>query len=214
MAISNYSELQTEMASWLHRDDLTAKLPDFIQMGEDVLNRKLRTVDMETRATTAMDTTSRFMALPTGFIEMRSMVIQDPAQEILYLAPRKLREYVSSETDTGTPTHFTIKDEIEFDVIPDSAYALEQHYLKGYDLATDTANWLLTNHPELYLHACLAPAALFARDSDLYSTMAGLRDQGIAEVNRLEARKRGGMAYLRVDDALSRSNTYSIITGQ
>lgn len=212
--ISNYSELQTEMESWLHRDDLTSKLPDFIKMGEGVLNRKLRTADMETRATTAMGTTSRFMALPAGFIEMRSMVIQDPVQEILYLAPRKLREYVTSETATGIPDHFTIKDEIEFNCIPASAYLLEQHYLKGYDLATDTTNWLLTNYPELYLHACLAPAALFARDSDLYSTMAGLRDQGIAEVNRAESRKRGGgLAYLRVDDALSRTRTENIING-
>ena len=215
MSISNYSELQTEMESWLHRDDLTAKFPDFIKMGEGVLNRKLRTVDMETRATATTGTTSRFMALPVGFVEMLSLWIQDPAQEILYLAPRQLREYISSETDTGEPSHFTIKDEIEFNCIPDSAYTLEQHYLKKYDLAADVTNWLLTNHPELYLHACLAPAALFARDSDLYSMMAGLRDQGIAEVNRAEARKRGGgMAYLRVDDALSRANTYNIITGE
>lgn len=214
MSISNYSELQTAVANWLHRDDLSARVPEFIQMGEGVLNRKLRTVDMETRATTTTGTTSRFLALPTGFVEMHSMWIQDPAQEILYLAPRKLREYVASETDTGTPTNFTIKDEIEFNCIPVSAYTLEQHYFKQYDLATDTTNWLLTNHPELYLHACLATAALFARDMELYSTMAGLRDQGISEVNHLESRKRGGgMAYLRVDDALARTRTENIING-
>lgn len=212
--ISNYSELQTEMASWLHRDDLTAKLPDFIQMGEDVLNRKLRTLDMETRTTSAMSTTSRFMALPAGFIEMISMVIQDPAQEILYLPPRKMREYVTSETDTGTPTHFTIKDQIEFDVIPVSAYSLEQHYRKEYDLATDTTNWLLTNHPELYLHACLVPAALYARDAELLTMATGLRDEGIAAVNRVEARKRGsGMAYLRAEDSLTRNRAENIING-
>ena len=214
MSISNYSELQTAVANWLHRDDLSARVPEFIQMGEGVLNRKLRTVDMETRATTTTGTTSRFLALPTGFVEMHSMWIQDPAQEILYLAPRKLREYVASETDTGTPTNFTIKDEIEFNCIPVSAYTLEQHYFKQYDLATDTTNWLLTNHPELYLHACLATAALFARDMELYSTMAGLRDQGIAEVNKIEARKRGGgMAYLRVEDSMSRTRNENIING-
>lgn len=214
MAISTYTELQTEMADWLHRSDLTDKLPDFIQMGEGVLNRKLRTVDMETRATITTGTSSRFLALPSGFVEMRSLWIQDPAQEILYLAPRKLREYVTSETDTGTPSHFTIKDEIEFNCIPRSAYTLEQHYYKKYDLATDSTNWLMTNHPELYLHACLVPAAIYTRNTELLAMATGLRDEGIAEVNRVEARKRGGgMAYLRVDDALSRNRSENIING-
>jgi len=214
MSLSNYTELQTEMAAWLHRADLTAKLPDFIQMGEGVLNRKLRTVDMETRATITTGTTSRFLALPSGFVEMRSLVIQDPAQEILYLAPRNLREYVVSETDTGTPEFFTIKDEIEFNCIPLSAYVLEQHYFKKYDLATDSTNWLLTNHPELYLHACLVPAAVYTRDTELLAMATGLRDEGIAAINRVEARKRGGgMAYLRVEDSLSRNRTENIING-
>lgn len=214
MSLSNYTELQTEMAAWLHRTDLTAKLPDFIQMGEGFLNRKLRTVDMETRATITTGTSSRFLALPSGFIEMRSLWIQDPAQEILYLAPRKLREYIVSETDTDTPTHFSIKDEIEFNCIPKSAYVLEQHYYKKYDIATDSTNWLLTNHPELYLHACLVPAAVYIRDTELLAITTGLRDEGIAAVNRVEARKRGGeMAYLRAEDSLTLVRTENIING-
>jgi hypothetical protein len=38
MGITNYSELQTAVAKWLHRTDLTAQLPDFITIAENKLN--------------------------------------------------------------------------------------------------------------------------------------------------------------------------------
>ena len=214
MSISTYAELQTAVDNWMHRDDLTARVPEFIQMGEAVLNRKLRTVDMETRATITTGTTSRFLGLPTGFIEMRSMFIQNPAKELFYLDPQSLRDRIVSETDTAEPEFFTIKDEIELDCIPSTALTLEQHYLKKYDIATDLTNWLLTNYPELYLHAALASAVFYIMDDPRLPTIKSLLSEGIAELNRLEARKRGGhMSKLRVDSALVGAGRYNITTG-
>lgn len=211
MSISTYAELQTAVASWMHRADLTARIPDFIQMGEAVLNRKLRTVDMETRATTATPTTSRFLALPTGYLEMQSMFIQDPATEIVYVEPLALREMVISETQTGFPNVFTVKGEIEFDRIPDSAYTLEMHYYKRYDIASDSTNWLLTNYPELYLHASLSAAALFIGNDSSLQTIKKLLAEGIEECNQAEYRKRGiTNAYMRMDDLLAGNGSYNI----
>lgn len=34
MAISNYTELQTAVANWLDRDDLSARIPEFIGLCE------------------------------------------------------------------------------------------------------------------------------------------------------------------------------------
>ena len=212
--ISTYDELKTAVANWLHRDDLTARVPEFIQIGEGVLNRKLRTVDMETRATTTTGTTSRFIGLPTGFLEMRSMFVQDPAKELIYLPPDALRSAIISETDTAEPGYFTIKDEIELNCIPSTALTLEQHYLKKYDIATDSTNWLLTNYPELYLHSALAAAVFYIMDDPRLGTIKSLLSEGIAELNRLEARKRGGhMAKLRADSVLLGNYSNNIING-
>ena len=51
MAITTYAELQTAIANWLARDDLTTYLPDFITLFEAAANRRLRVRQMETTAT-------------------------------------------------------------------------------------------------------------------------------------------------------------------
>lgn len=214
MSISTYAELQTAVSNWLHRADVSSHVTDFINMGEALLNRKLRTVDMETRGTSTMSTSSRFLALPTGMLELQSMFIQDPASEVVFIEPYALREYVTSETASGMPSHFTVKDEFEFNCVPDSAYVVELHYFKKYDIATDLTNWLLTNYPELYLHSALSAAALFIRDNDLLAASKGLVNEAIAEINDQEARKRSShMGYLRVDDQLLGSRKENITTG-
>ena len=48
MAISNYTELQTAVANWLDRDDLTNRIPEFISLCEARFNRTLRLRAMET----------------------------------------------------------------------------------------------------------------------------------------------------------------------
>ena len=50
MALSNYSELQSAVADWLERGDLTARIPDFIRLAEVQLNRLLRTNPQKLRA--------------------------------------------------------------------------------------------------------------------------------------------------------------------
>ena len=51
MAIGTYAELQTAVANWLGRDDLTARIPEFIDLAEARLSRELETREQEKRAT-------------------------------------------------------------------------------------------------------------------------------------------------------------------
>jgi len=51
MAISTYSELQTAVANWLDRDDLTDRIPEFIALAEARFNRVLRLRSMESKQT-------------------------------------------------------------------------------------------------------------------------------------------------------------------
>src|SRR5574340_375070 len=158
MSVSTYAELQTAVSNWLHRADLTSYTADFIQQGEAWLNRKLRTMDMEERATVTMGTTDRFDSLPTGYLEMQSLYYTGTLEELTFVEPSALIRLI--RTGSGKPVHFTIKDGLEWDRVPDSAYESEMHYFKALNIASDSTNWLLTNHPDIYLHASIAAAAL------------------------------------------------------
>ena len=66
MSITNYSELQTAVAAWINRTDLTALLPDFITLAESKLNRRLRTRYQET-ALTSQTITTYALAILTAY---------------------------------------------------------------------------------------------------------------------------------------------------
>ncbi len=48
MAISTYAELKIAVGNWLGRDELTARIPEFVSLGEDRIARHLRVQAMET----------------------------------------------------------------------------------------------------------------------------------------------------------------------
>jgi len=50
MTITSYATLQSEIASWLNRDDLTSQIPTFIQFVEADVNSRLRHQKMVVRA--------------------------------------------------------------------------------------------------------------------------------------------------------------------
>ena len=68
MAIGTYAELQTAVANWLDRDDLSLRIPEFIALAEARMNRILRLRLMESTYTASTVATQRNLALPTGYI--------------------------------------------------------------------------------------------------------------------------------------------------
>ena len=53
MSLSTYSDLQTSIANYLARSDLTSQIPDFITFAENRLRRELRIRQMLKSVTTA-----------------------------------------------------------------------------------------------------------------------------------------------------------------
>ena len=63
MAITTYAQLQTAAASWLDRTDLTATIPEFIELAEARFNRVIRQPDMVVK-NDAFSLASRYTTLP------------------------------------------------------------------------------------------------------------------------------------------------------
>ena len=71
--INDYATLQQGIATWLARADLTASIPDFIQLAESRFNRELRTRQM--LVTVTGSAVGGTFTLPADLREVQSLRI-------------------------------------------------------------------------------------------------------------------------------------------
>lgn len=212
MAISTYAELQTAVGDWLHRADLSGKIPDFITLGETKLNREMRLFSMENAATVTTSTSDRFATLPTGFIEAIDLTLySDDYPQTLTQVP--LSQINMRATNISTlPHYYAISSNIVFDVTSDQAYSCSLRYYKRLDIATDLTNDVLTNHPDLYFYSAMMVAETHLKNDSRVSLWAQLLQDAMKSANRLDAKSRG-KAVLRTDAVLTSGNRGDILTG-
>lgn len=193
MAISSYTELLAAAANWLARDDLTARIPEFITLCEAKLNRELYVRQMETRSTTTTDTTDtepEFISLPTDFQSMRRVRLSSVTGKprLLYLNGTQADEFRYGSANTaGQPTHFTIMGtEMELIPTPDATYTIEMVYRKYIPaLASSSTNWLLTLAPDAYLYGTLLESAPYIKEDERIQTWALGLSTALDSLNRL-----------------------------
>lgn len=205
MSISNYTELQAAVSNWLARDDLTARIPEFIVLNEAKLNRSLFVRQMEARSTTSCDITDtepEFLSLPSDFQSMRRIRLSSVTGKprLLYLSGAQADEFRYGKADVaGQPTHFTIMgDEIELISTPDQDYTVEMVYRKKIPaIATNSTNWLLTLAPDVYLYGALLESAPYIKEDQRIQVWAtGLSNaiDGLNQLGQLSAYNSGPMA--------------------
>jgi len=202
MAISTYSELQTAVANWLDRDDLTARIPEFITLCEARFNRSLRIRAMET-LDISVDTVAgtSTVALPTGYVQMRDIsLITSPLTQLQYLTP-EIMNRLNSGSRSGKPETYTIiANNILFGPTPDSAYDISMLYYKTFDALTDAAptNWVITNAPDVYLYGALLEAEPFLMNDQRVQLWAMALTQSITTLQEQDNKDRHSGSALRV----------------
>lgn len=203
MALATYTDLQASLASWLHRSDLTAIIPDFVALAESRIARDLRLRAQITSATVDTVADVATVALPSGFVEAESIDIASGG------ITRTMRNRSIEQMDTrypvgswtGVPEECAIVgNNLRIGPVPDAAYTITITYYQRFDpLSTTPTNWLLTNFPGVYLFAALAEASPFMQEDE----RAGLWEQKYAaEARRVQ----------EVDDAAVRSGSSLSVT--
>lgn len=197
MGVSTYAELKVSIQSWSHRSgtDVLAVLDDFIDLAEADIWQRLRIRDMETVGTAAMSTASRYLALPTGFQEIRKFKITRTALPDVPLDYQTPLALVVGE-QSGMPTEFTISTQFEFNRLPDEAYAVEYHYFKSLTALSNsnTSNAVLTRFPMIYLYGCLMHYANWALNDAMMNKYALMFQGAIDSANNNDKRGRYGPA--------------------
>lgn len=168
MALSTYTELKASIANWLNRSDLTSEISgDFITLCEADFNAKLRIRQME--QIDAITINAETITVPTGFIAARSLYILSGGTKyhLEYISPANLYKTKGAST-SGLPRVYSIESDnatesLRFAPTPDTSYTGYLQYYKAFpSLSSGTAtNYILANHPGIYLYGSLYHASNF-----------------------------------------------------
>lgn len=185
-AFTTYSDLQTTIANYLARTDLTAMIPAFIQLAETRLRRDLRLRQMLKVSTTDTNANVATVELPFDFLEMRDLHFNtNPIAVLKYDTPNVFYRNTFS-TISGKPTNYTVlAQEFQLAPIPDTSYTLQMLYYAAppYLSNSNASNVFLVNCPDLLLYGALAEAAPYLMDDARLTTWANLYDRGLAALS-------------------------------
>ena len=184
MAITTYDELKASIANWLNRDDLTAVIPDFIALAEAQIARDVRHWRQEKRVSTTAN--ERYENLPIDWLEMIQIQLSAGGrlQAISAEGLQKLREESST---AQKPKYYRLtSDQIELYPVPDTSYEISMQYYARIPAltSTDTANWVLTYYPDIYLYGSLLHTAPYLADDQRTTVWASLYKAAVDALNQ------------------------------
>ena len=187
---TTYSTLQAEIANWALRDDLTSEIQSCIQFAEARFNRTLFCTERE--ASQTLTTELETVSLPSDYSALRSIhVVADPITVLEQLTLFELRQQHAS-SEAGTPENYAISNgTLILGPAPSNEVQIIVNYYRTIPALTDsnTTNWLLTAHPDLYLAASLVEVYLLLKDEQRATLWDGKAARLIEEVKRNSRRK-------------------------
>lgn len=164
-----YSELKTNIANYLNRSDLTTEIDIFIDNTEAELNRRLRVADQIKRATATAD--AQYLSLPSDWLEAVNVEItSNDFRPLMQMSIESLDVYRKANNNiTGQPIYYALVDNtMELAPTPDSEYTLQLTYFSKIDALSNsnTSNFVLASHPDIYLYGSLKHASVFLMEDE------------------------------------------------
>ena len=188
------SGLRASIAEWLDDATLSASIPDFILMAEARMNRLLRIGDEEVRATATI--TGEYLPLPSDFGGMRSIFVSgSPNRPLQQMESGSLRTRFENVAGAAYPGYFAISgNQLQFGPVVASGNLEIVYYRRIPPLATNTTNWLLTAHPDVYLYGSLMAAEMRGWNDERLPMLKAAFDTGMMEIQIDSDRRKWGAA--------------------
>ena len=196
MAITNYTTLQSAIADFLNRDDLTAVIPTFIQLAEAQMNREIRHWKMETRVTGSQSAGDTYMQVPSDWLETIRLHLTGSGTSAVNLTSRAALADIRAKNEnisTVLPYLYTHADgQFELYPTPVETTAFELlYYQKIPSLSTSaTTNWLLTEAPDVYLYGALLHSAPYLAEDARVGVWAQMYSAAVQNVNSASEKAR------------------------
>ncbi len=203
MAISTYAELKTSVAAWLHRQDLTTIIPDFITLCEASMQRDLNVGEQELTATLTLAQNASSITLPSGFQKVRR--IRYMYGDVYYdLFPVALAPSYSDGVTPRPPGLLSFQgDTITVHSPADQPYTFVIDYYGKFTPLSDAnqTNWILTDHPDAYLYGALMQSAPYLGTDNRIELWSNAFVGILEEIKRLDFKRRNSQLQLVSDVA-------------
>ena len=187
MSLSTYSDLQTSIANYLARSDLTSQIPDFITFAENRLRRELRIRQMLKSVTTATVSGDNTIEIPADFLQVRDFVVMtNPIQPLSYSSPSALSNDPRA-SEVGVPLSYTIlASEFQLAPAPDGIYTLKMLYFAAppYLSSSNTSNVFLNIAPDGLLYGALVEAEPYLMNDARINTWGTMYDRAIGSLTK------------------------------
>ncbi len=220
MSLANYTQLKTALETWKARQSdpvVTGNAADFVTLGESRLNRilplNINRIDL---AMTCGAGSRNPVAFPTDFVEPIALFLTTDSTRTL------LKPEIAGNFEYGTfnsaPSAWCMNSngtalQIDLDSPCDRGHTFSFRYRKSFALSdASPTNWLLTNHPDVYLDACLVELEYLAEDWEAYDRRDARLDRNVQEILWKDSRLQA-LAPLSVDPALRAAGGFNINTG-
>jgi len=184
MALTTYAGLKTEVAAWLHRNDLTDRIPTFIEFATNRLARTITSPRME--ASTTLSVVNGVASIPSNFRSAVAMTLGTVEYKAITAAD--MRAMNQGGIRPTYPVYSIVNN--QFNVYPaDSSSPTLIYSVQLTNLVADAdTNWVLQDYPDVYLMAALAEARKFVLDDTRLVQYEQMTIARIAELNRNELR--------------------------
>ena len=166
MGLATYSDLKASVADWLHREDLSAAITDFVTLAEARINNELFCQQQITSTTLTTTAGVATVALPTDWLRLVRLAVSGQYNALDFQSPTQFASMYAGTT-TGIPVHYTIEDDsLVLGPTPSDAYSIALTYYAAVPALSDSAttNWLLTKWPNVYLFGALCESAPYTGD--------------------------------------------------
>lgn len=193
MAISSYTDLQTQLSSWLKGPDLSAQTDTLIGLVESNLNRQLRVPQMEALATITA-TTDNF-DLPGDFLQLKTLRSGSRAP-LKYVDQNDFQQYYAGALPNSA-TIYTIISQTVY-VAPSTSESVDYvlTYWQQIPSLTDATptNWLMAANSDIYFFGALSFAEAFGWNDERVPLFRAAFDEAVdaLKVSGIKARYGAG----------------------
>lgn len=198
MPFQNKLDLTNSVSSWLNRDDLDPIIPDWITLVEAEVNRVVVSKHLA-RTTLTLDADE--VELPTDVLQVGHLYLTGDGGVVTVkvTTPDRVQMY-RDQYVSGMPRVCAIiavddtRQTLLLGPIPDMEYEAELIY-EPYMVplvAPGDSNWLLINHPDVYLYGTLMHSAPWLKDDERLATWGQAYSKAFEQLKIAKARSEYG----------------------